>query len=101
MRKNSSGMMVISGLVVLLLVLHQDNWLWDDDSLVFGFMPIGLFYHVCLSMAAAATWFLATLIAWPEELAAEDYHVSPPRTASPPKASQTAADSKHDQGAAQ
>ena len=45
-------------LVVALLILRQDNWLWENDKLVFGFMPIGLFYHVCLSIAAAAVWWL-------------------------------------------
>jgi len=49
----------------LLLILHQDNWFWTDDTLVFGFMPIGLFWHACLSIAASVTWFLATKIAWP------------------------------------
>lgn len=52
-------------LVVVLVILHQDNWFWEDDTLVFGFMPIGLFYHACLSIAAAFTWFLATQFAWP------------------------------------
>ncbi|HCS50256.1 DUF3311 domain-containing protein [Rubinisphaera sp.] len=58
----------VYGLVVLLLIIHQDFWLWDDKTLLFGFMPIGLFYHACISLAAAATWFLATIFCWPEEL---------------------------------
>jgi len=55
-------------LIFLLIVLHQDNWFWDDATLVFGFMPIGLFYHVCISLAAGAVWYLATLHCWPKEL---------------------------------
>ena len=31
--------------IVLLFVLHQDFWLWEDTTLVFGFIPIGLAYH--------------------------------------------------------
>ncbi len=58
-------------LVIILLVLHQDNWFWDDATLVFGFLPIGLFYHACLSIAASMVWFLATRIAWPHELEVE------------------------------
>ena len=58
----------IWGLVVLLVILHQDNWLWDNDRLVFGFVPIGLFSQACISIAAAVTWFLATKFAWPTEL---------------------------------
>lgn len=53
--------------MVLLLVLHQDNWLWLDDRLIFGFIPIGLFWHACISIGASFTWFLATKIAWPLE----------------------------------
>ena len=52
-------------LVVLLVVLHQDIWNWDDQTLVLGFMPITLFYHACLSMAAGVVWFLACQFAWP------------------------------------
>ncbi|MEM7560397.1 MAG: DUF3311 domain-containing protein [Planctomycetota bacterium] len=53
------------GLVLLLIVLHQDNFFWHDDTLVLGFLPIGLFYHACISVAAAVTWFLGTKYAWP------------------------------------
>ena len=53
----------IWGLVVLLVILHQDNWLWDNDRLVFGFVPIGLFYQACISVAAAVTWLLANKFA--------------------------------------
>jgi len=52
-------------LVLLLVVLHQDNFLWDDTTLVFGFMPITLLYHMGISVGAAFTWYLATKFAWP------------------------------------
>lgn len=55
-------------LIVLLLVLHQDNWLWLDSRLVFGFIPVGLFYHACISLAAGVTWWLATKYCWPIEV---------------------------------
>ncbi len=53
------------GLVLLLVVLHQDNWLWDNDTLIAGFMPITLLWHAGISVAAGFTWFLATKFAWP------------------------------------
>ena len=31
--------------VLVLALLHQDFWLWDDATLVAGFLPIGLAYH--------------------------------------------------------
>ncbi len=55
-------------LIVMLIILHQDNWLWEDKTLVFGFMPITLLYHAGISVAAGVTWFLAVLFAWPDEL---------------------------------
>lgn len=51
--------------VIVLIVLHQDNWLWDNPTLVFGFLPITLLFHMGISLAATATWFLATRYAWP------------------------------------
>ena len=55
-------------LVVMLAILHQDVWWWDDPTLVFGFMPIGLAYHALYSVLAACVWALAVKFAWPVEL---------------------------------
>ena len=54
-------------LILLLVVLHQDIWNWTDGRLVLGFMPVGLAYHVGLSIAATVVWLLAVRFAWPEE----------------------------------
>ena len=37
---------------VALLILHHDWWFWTDGRLVFGFLPIGLAYHMLISIAA-------------------------------------------------
>ena len=63
-----SGKRVILILAILLAVLHQDFWNWDSATLVFGFMPIGLFYHACYSLAAVTLWIFAIKYAWPKEL---------------------------------
>lgn len=55
-------------LIVILLVLHQDNWFWNDEALVFGFIPIGLFYHACISIAASVVWFYAVKKCWPRDV---------------------------------
>ena len=62
-----TGPMIITILVIVLIVLHQDNWFWNSKTLVFGMLPITLFYHLCISIAASCVWFLATKIAWPVE----------------------------------
>lgn len=58
--------LLIGILVIVLLVAHQDYWNWDDASLMFGFLPIGLFYHLGISLAAAVVWVLAVTWAWPQ-----------------------------------
>ena len=58
-------------LVLLLLVLHQDNWLWTNDQRVLGFMPLGLFYHAGISLAAGIVWWLAVKFFWPVEIVQE------------------------------
>ena len=58
---------VVWFLILLLVVLHQDIWNWADGRLVFGFLPVGLAYHVVLSLAAASVWLMAVQFAWPED----------------------------------
>lgn len=63
-----SGKSSIIILAVVLGILHQDFWNWDNGTLVFGFMPMGLFYHACFSLAAAILWVFAIKCAWPTKL---------------------------------
>ncbi|MBI1387805.1 MAG: DUF3311 domain-containing protein [bacterium] len=62
---------VIWTLAVVLAVLHQDFWYWDDRSLWFGFIPVGLGYHMLYSLATAALWAAAVVWAWPSEVEEE------------------------------
>ncbi len=61
---------VLLGLAVLALyAVHQDFWFRDvARPLVFGFLPIGLFYHALLSVACAVTRALAVKFAWPHHI---------------------------------
>ena len=54
--------------LMLLAILHQDVWYWDDPTLVLGFLPITLAYHLVYSIATALVWSLALKYAWPEDL---------------------------------
>lgn len=62
------GKYVILLLALILGALHQDFWNWDNDYNVFGFMPVGLFYHACYSLVAATLWVFAIKFAWPKDL---------------------------------
>ncbi len=50
--------------------MHQDVWLWDSKTLVFGFMPAGLAYHAGFSLVASLVWMAALRFAWPSEVEA-------------------------------
>ena len=58
--------------VLALYVLHQDFWNWRTAyPLVFGFIPIGLFYHAAYTVAAALLLWLLVKFAWPAHLEEE------------------------------
>ena len=46
-------------IVAALYVLHQDFWFWREARpLVFGFLPIGLFYHAAYTLAISLLLWL-------------------------------------------
>ena len=57
--------------VVALYILHQDIWFWRSSYLVFGFIPIGLFYHAVFAIAAALLMWLLVTYTWPSHLERE------------------------------
>jgi hypothetical protein len=64
---------VVIVLLVLLAVLHQDFWYWDSiEPLVFGFIPIGLAYHIGVSIAAGLLWAMAVCYCWPKDVDVPD-----------------------------
>ena len=58
--------------VLLLGALHQDFWLWSDATLVLGFIPSGLAYHVAFSIVTAGLWVVVVRTAWPSASHADD-----------------------------
>ena len=48
--------------------MHQDFWWWDDESLMFGFLPVGLAFHALFSIACALLGWAAIKFAWPKKL---------------------------------
>ena len=55
-------------LFAVLVILHHDWWFWNNGTLVFGFLPIGLGYQMLISVAASALWGWAAFNAWPDHL---------------------------------
>lgn len=64
---------LLAAVVVAVYVLHQDFWWWGEARpLVFGFLPIGLFYHAAYTLAATVVMVLLARHAWPSHLDADD-----------------------------
>ena len=55
-----------------LYLLHQDVWFWNTARpLVFGFLPVGLFYHAVYSLVVAVLMWALVRFAWPAHLEAD------------------------------
>ena len=60
---------IFTGIVVAVYLLHQDLWFWRTARpLVFGFLPIGLFYHAAFCLLCSAVMMLLVKFAWPLDL---------------------------------
>jgi hypothetical protein len=69
---------LVALVVVALYILHQDFWYWRTPyPLVFGFIPIGLFYHACFSVAASLVMWMLVKFAWPTHLEREVENFAP------------------------
>ncbi len=65
-------------MVLVVAALHQDFWFWKDKTLLFGFFPIGLGYHVMYSIVAALMMVVLVRCAWPSHIEAEAEAVNVP-----------------------
>ena len=79
--RNSRTKWILLFLILAMVVLHQDFWLWSNAYLVFGILPIGLAYHAAYSVLAACLMWLLIRFAWPAEL--EQAGPAAPERASP------------------
>ncbi len=56
-------------IVAGLYALHQDVWWWREARpIVFGVLPIGLFYHAAFTVATAVALALLVRLVWPAHL---------------------------------
>jgi len=65
--------LLLTLLVVLLYLLHQDYWHWRvADPVVFGLFPIGYFYHLVYTIVVTGVMWLLVRLAWPGHLDGQD-----------------------------
>jgi Protein of unknown function (DUF3311) len=59
--------------IIALYLLHQDFWFWRAVApIVFGFLPIGFFYHICYTLAISVLMWMLVRHAWPSHYEDED-----------------------------
>ena len=64
-------------ITALVYALHQDVWFWRSARpLVFGFLPIGLFYHAAYTVSISVLMGVLVRTHWPSHL--EDAHAESP-----------------------
>ena len=71
MREKNAWRWPLYAALLVLYLLHNDLWLWNDATLVFG-LPVGLVYHVGFAVAASIVLTLLVLKAWPDHLEVPD-----------------------------
>jgi hypothetical protein len=72
----SIAFLPVAILTAIVYALHQDFWFWRTARpLVFGFLPIGLFYHAVYTLACSALLWFIVRRHWPAHL--EQAHVTP------------------------
>ena len=55
------------GLLLVLLILFENFWMWDNDALVLG-LPINLLYHMGLCILTTLVMVVVVKWAWPHHL---------------------------------
>ena len=52
--------------IFALIVLHHDFWQWSSvEPILFGWMPVALWYHAAYSVLAILALYLLSCWAWP------------------------------------
>lgn len=64
MNKTAVRWILYGGLIVLYL-LHNDLWFWNDPQIVLG-LPVGLLYHALFCVAVSVWMVLLVNYAWPD-----------------------------------
>jgi hypothetical protein len=60
---------LILGLLLALVVLHEDWWWrYDHRTVVLGFLPVSLAWHMGISILASVCWGLVCRHAWPRDV---------------------------------
>ena len=60
---------VLTLIFLLVLFLRHDYWNWDTPGyLLFGFLPVGLWWQALVTILASIMMWLMVTLAWPTHL---------------------------------
>jgi len=67
---------ILTLIFLLVLFLRHDYWNWDTPGyLLFGFLPVGLWWQALVTILASIMMWLMVNLAWPSHL--EESHPEP------------------------
>lgn len=69
-RRRSPGVYALLTLAALaVIVMRHDYWFWDTPyPLLFGWLPVALWWQALVSLSACALMWLMVRFAWPQYL---------------------------------
>ena len=68
-RKRPAIAAFLTFIFLLVLFLRHDYWNWDTPGyLLFGFLPVGLWWQALVTVFASIMMFLMVNLAWPAHL---------------------------------
>ena len=68
-RRSALALFLLTLAAAAVLVLRHDYWNWDTPyPLLFGFLPVGLWWQGLVSILASVLLALMVRFAWPQEL---------------------------------
>ena len=60
---------ILTAIFLLVLFLRHDYWNWDTPGyLLFGFLPVGLWWQALVTILASIMMWLMVTLAWPSHL---------------------------------
>src|SRR5688572_4312443 len=71
-RTSPAVVALLSAMVVGLLVMRNDFWQWDEPGyLLFGALPVGLWWQALATILSSIVMALMVKLAWPPKLEAD------------------------------
>jgi hypothetical protein len=69
MRASAGVILGLTAVFCLVIVMRNDWWNWSKvEPLLFGFLPVGLWWQGCVSIMASILMALCVRFAWPGHL---------------------------------